>query len=155
MTENKQPKKKKYWILVLAVVAAIAFFAIKGNFNEINDYLNPPPAAQTQMPADVILYRFDALSNNNTQNVEIWILNDGGTTAKDISVFVRVRDQGGHVFYEGNISITATALQKNETCTADYTINYNISSYKVIHLIHTIEVTWDTGRNTYSRSLEI
>lgn len=169
--ETSTKKKSSVLIFALIAILVIAFFAVKGNYNDINDYFNPPspaPVVHNLTAADVILYHFDALSSNHSQNVEIWILNNGEQTAKNISVFVRTRDQQGRILYEGNLSITSSALRKNESCTSDYTVYFyvingvdyskNTSVVKtmtVTKVSHTVEIKWDTGRNIYKKEAQL
>lgn len=143
---KKAEKKHPLWILVLAIVLVVAFFAIKDNWNGIQDSLNPKPVEPTMTQADVTLYKFDALTGNKSTNIEIWLLNTGETTAKNITLRVRSRTQNGTVVLDKNISLSALVLRGNEMCTGDFTI---MLSHQ--HLYHTIEVSWDNGRHTYSK----
>lgn len=145
-------KKKPIWILILAVVLVVALFAVKDNWGGVQDILNPPepaPVIHNLTDADVVLYKFDALSSNKTSNIELWLMNLGEKPAKNITVHVRTRTQNGTVLFDNNISLSTLVLRANETCTGDYTII--LPKAKSIHLYHTIEVSWDGGRDTYSK----
>jgi spore maturation protein SpmB len=115
-------KKKRIWPFVVIVVLVIGFFAIKGNFDEINDYFNPQPAKVILKPADLGLYKFSDLSNNKSVNVELWVINLGDETAINVTMNVRVRSENGTNLFEGNINFSTLILEKNQTCTGDYTI---------------------------------
>lgn len=147
-------KKKPIWILVLAVVLVIAFFAVKDNWGGVQDILNPAepePVIHNLTDADVVLYKFDSLSSNKTANIEIWLMNIGEKTATNITVHVRTRSQNGTVLFDNNISLSTLVLRANETTTGDYTIIFKPAASKTIHLYHTIEVSWNAGRHTYSQ----
>ena len=146
-----EPKKKKVsvWWFVLAAILIIALFAVKGNYDEINDYLNPSAPEIIRTPADVQLMMFSPLSGNRSTNVELWLMNLGQNTSTNISVFVRVRTENGSVIFDDEIVLSAMILRENETCTGDYTVLYPLG---IESMRHTIEVVWSDGRHVYSKT---
>lgn len=146
------PKKNKsIWVFVALAIMVIAVFAVKGNYEEINQYFNPPPVVHVPEPADVVLYKFSDLSNNKSVNIEVWVINTGDEIATNINMYVRTRSQNGTMLFEGNITLSTLVLRANETCTGDYTIVFKSKEANERHLYHTIEVEWADGRHTYSK----
>lgn len=147
------PSKKKIWPFIVIAIIVIAFFIVKANFTEINDVLNPSEQVIVPTDADMQMMMFNPLSNNHSTNVELWLINIGESPATNITVKVRVRSENGTVLYENQVELSSMILRFNETCTADYTVNYQpaISAKTGWHLFHTIEVSWDFGRHTYSK----
>jgi hypothetical protein len=158
MAEEKSPvketstkKKSSILIFVVAAILVIAFFAVKGNYDDINNYFNPPspaPVVHNLTAADVNLYKFLDIANNKTASVELWILNDGEQTAKNITVFIRARSDNGTILYQGNISLTSELLRENETCSGVYSFKTGKTVHKVFE---TIEISWGNGRRSYQK----
>ena len=147
----KQKKKTSIYIFVVAAVLVIAFFAVKGNFNDINNYFNPPapPAPVVNLTnADVNLYKFLDISNNKTSSAEIWLINLGEKPAKNISVFIRARSDNGTILYQGNVSLTSELLRENETCSGVYSFKTGKTAHKIFE---TIEISYDGGRKSYQK----
>lgn len=151
--EKTKVKKKSVWIFVAIAIAVILLFAVKGNYNEINDALNPAPVVHNPTAADVQLYKFIDLSSNKSVNVEVWVINIGEKTATNITMHVRTRSQNGAVLFEGSVTLSTLVLKQNETCTGDYTVIYvsTVAKAPFGHLFHTIELVWDSGRHVYSK----
>jgi hypothetical protein len=150
-TAEKTKKKLPIWIPILAVILVIALFVVKGNYAQINDILNPSEPVIVPSAADVQLMMFNPLSNNRSTNAELWLVNIGETAATNISVNVRVRSDNGTVLFEDSVELSSMVLRYNETCTGDYTVAHPVSALKALHLTHTLEISWDTGRHTYSK----
>jgi hypothetical protein len=155
MAEEKiKSKKASVWVFVGIAIVVILLFAVKGNYNEINEFLNPPapaPVVHNLTEADIQLYKFTDLSNNKSVNIEAWVINIGEKNAVNITMHVRTRSQNGSMLFEGNITLSTLVLRSNETCTGDYTIVFKSKAAVERHLYHTIEVSWDGGRHTYSK----
>jgi len=114
VNEEKPKKKSSLYIFVIAAILVVAIFAVKGNYDDINNYFNPPPAppvVHNLTEADVQLYKFDALSNNKSVNIEAWVINIGEKPAVNISLYVRTRSQNGTVLFEGNITLSTFVLR--------------------------------------------
>jgi hypothetical protein len=164
MTEGKKETpvtetapKKKTNILIFAIIAVlvIAFFAVKGNYADINNYFNPPPPApvvHNLTAADVNLYKFFDIATNKTASIEIWLSNTGETTAKNITVFLRTRSNNGTILYQGNISLTSELLRSNETCSGILLFK---TGKTVTKIYETLEVSWDSGRVSYQKETTI
>ena len=129
-------------IFVLAVVI-IGIIAVFGD--DIQTFL--PEDEPVLEPADIQLYQFNDLVSNNSVNVEILVTNIGEKTATDIEIYVRARDHNGTIVYTEILPITALLLRGNETCSGTYTILIDDAEY----LMHTIEISWEAGRNTYTK----
>jgi len=143
--------KKKIWPFIVLVILVILFFTVKGNYREINEIINPPKTPTPPASADVSLYKFNALSNNETINIEIWLLNLGEKTATNITVFIRSRSKNSTILYEGEILLSSLILRAGEICTGAYTLYYADESPSETHIYHTIEVSWEDGRRVYSK----
>lgn len=151
--ESQVSKKNKSTIfLALIVVIVVLFFILKDSYTEIRDFLQPQPEVKETEPANVNLYKFNGLSGKNSTSVEIWLINLGDETAKNISVFVRARNQNGLVLFVGNISLTSLVLHSNETCSGIYLLSYTNSTKKIYN---TIELKWDGGREGYQKEIII
>ena len=147
----KKKKKSGIFIFVIAAILVIAFFAVKGNYNDINDYFNPPspPAPVVNLTnADVNLFKFLDIANNKTASVEIWLVNLGEKPAKNISVFIRARSDNGTILYQSNISLTSELLRENETCSGVYSFKTGKTVHKIFE---TIEISYDGGRKSYQK----
>lgn len=145
---NDKDKKKKDKFTILAVVGLACLVLFAGNDPLID--LTPrdtPPEEQIPLPANVELYQFNSLTTNTSANIELWLLNIGDETATNISVYIRTRDDNGTILFSNNISLTALVLRANETCSGVYTIIFDNSTI----LNHTIEISWNNGRNSYQR----
>lgn len=159
MVEEKEskpaPKKRGVaraiieWVAIFAVIGIVmwALFVHTGPWP-----WEAQPALPVPEPANVELYRFSDLKTNATVNVEIWIKNTGEETARDMSVFVRCRNQDGTILYMDELDLTWEILGSNETCSATYTVNYNRND---TYLEHTIEIRWSTGMHSYLKKTEM
>jgi len=85
-------------------------------------------------------------------NVEIWIKNTGEETARDISVFVRCRNQNGTILFIDELDLTWELLGSNETCSATYNVGYN---HNDTYIEHTIELRFDQGMHSYLKKTEL
>jgi len=156
-TTNTQTKKKSVtkvivgWIAVFLVIG-LAFYLIV--YYEGPYPWEKPPEVES---ANVELYRFSDLTGwnnetNETLNVEIWLKNTGEEIAREISLFIRVRDQNGNIKYMDLPDITWELLGENETCSAIYIIDYEPGD---TYVEHTIEVRWNTGMNSYLKETKL
>jgi hypothetical protein len=148
------------WVAIFAAIA-IVFIIITHEGPWWWESKQPETVILT--PANVELYRFSdkaSIFSNITNtslidevlNVEIWLKNTGDETARDISVFVRVRDQNGNIEFRDILDLTWELLAGNETCSATYTVDYEPAD---TYLEHTIEIHWDTGMNSYLKKTEL
>ena len=134
-------------ILAIIVLALVVLFV--GNPPLVNSVFPEEAVPEPPEPVSMVeLYHFDDLYGNNTVNVELWLMNIGDGVAKNITTFVRVRGDTGGVLFSQNLSLTALVLFQNQTCSAVYTVNLQNST----RTYHTIEVSWDGGRNSYTRT---
>jgi len=101
--------------------------------------------------ADVVLSKFSLLHNNEIASIELWIENMGNNKAVNISVYVRIRNETGHILFDGNPDLTCYSLRPNESCSTVFFINISNSS----KLYSTIEIQWNGGRNSYLVEREI
>jgi len=146
--------KKKSAIIVIAAILILSGFLYVGYVNDFNiqnikEYFIPQTSNN---PAEVELYTFSDLVSRNSVNVEMWIINIGDETAKDISVFVRSRNQDGEILFSENISLTVILLQKDDTCSGTYVVTKTDNDTTILH---TIEITWLDGRTTYSKETKL
>jgi hypothetical protein len=144
-------QKRSIIIFAVIVIATLLILSAKPIYNYANDSLNKPIPSEPEVelkPADVELYKFLDIANNKTASVEIWILNLGEKTAKNITVFVRARSDNGTILYQGNVSLTSELLRKNETCSGIYSFKTGKNVHKIFE---TIEVSWDMGRRSYQK----
>jgi len=143
------PKKKNNTgtliVIAIIVIAGIVLLEddIRNAWPEEIEEIIPEPIE----PADVHLYKFSDLVSNDSVNVELWIQNIGEEIATDIKVYVRVRDHNGTILESGDLSMTTLLLRDNETCSGSYEIPIETEKY----ITSTIEISWDGGRNSYSR----
>lgn len=158
--KRKKLKNIKLLEIIFLALIAIVIAAYAINYYDQNYNQPPTPVPPVVKPADVQLYKFLDLFGtlNVTQkkqqgNIELWLLNIGGEPAKNISVYVRVRNQNGTLLFNRTIDMTTILLRANETCTGDYSLLFTQS--KPIHLWHTIEIQWDGGRNTYLKESNV
>ena len=130
------------------LLAIIALFVVnEGNITlfreeEIEEVLSP---------ADIQLYVFNDLTNANRTSIELWLMNIGDETATNISVFIRTRDQNGTILVHQFVRTTTMVLRADETCSGHLVIDH----YNATTLFHTIEVSWDEGRNSYFKETRI
>ena len=141
MNSNKKKSGNILTILAVIVIAGLVLFAGNDPLIDLTSKTSP----ERDTPADVELYRFNSLTNNNSTNVEIWLINTGDKTASNISVFVRAQDKNGAIFFSENISLTILVLRSNETCSGAYAVPCNTTT-------STIEISWDSGRNAYQKT---
>jgi len=146
--EKSKAKTDKIIIIGLILVGLLVVFS--DNIVNIADIdILPEPTAK--LPADVHLYQYNDLISNNSVNVELWIKNIGEKTATDLELYVRARDQNGTILFSETISLTALVLRANETCSGTYTISFDNTSA----ITHTIELSWNEGRNSYTKTTKI
>ena len=140
---NKTNRDRKIFDILLILLFIIISVYL------LHPFSNPP----SEKPmASIELYQFNDLYGNNTLNVELWLKNIGDTTAYNITIYIRCRNQNGILLYNNTIRPTSLFLRPNETCTAIYTLILDNTTHRIYH---TIEVTWDTGRKTYSKLTDI
>jgi hypothetical protein len=142
------------WLAVFAVIGVLVWaFA----FHQGSWPWETPPAPAAPSPADVDLYRFSDLKSvsnrtNGIVNVEIWLKNTGDQTARDVSVFVRVRNQDGTICYTDHPELTWQLLSSGETCSATYAVSYKATD---TYLEHTIEIRFSSGMNSALKKTEL
>lgn len=146
---STQPKKKKSNAIFAAIILiAIAYLGRDDIANLIDTDLFPDEIPETILdPADVHLYTFSDPYDNDSVNVEFWLLNIGEEIATEIEAYIRVRDHNGTILFSEIVDTTTLLLRENETCSGDYIVEYDDAEY----LTHTIEISWDGGRNSYSK----
>lgn len=150
MSEIVKKKLSKTDIVFGIILIVLVAFVLTGtNMNNIYDIINP--TAEKPMPANIELYKYTELPGNKTLTVEIWLKNTGEETGRTINVYVRAINQDGAILLSGNIIVTTTLLQENEINSGVYQITFTNTT----KIYSTIEITWDTSRNTYSRLTEI
>ena len=154
MTEEKKSfLGKGIALIVVAIIVLVGIGVYTGYVDVPEPILNLfKTSPEYHDPAEVELYKFSDLNNNDSVNVELWIMNIGDETAKDISVFVRARNQDGEVLFSENISMTVILLQKDDTCSGTYVIPITGDDTTIFH---TIEVTWSDGRVSYSKETQL
>jgi hypothetical protein len=140
-----KPVEKKNNTGTFIVMAIVVLGAIVVFEDDMRSFFPEEPTILE--PADIQLYQFNDLVSNDSVNVEILVTNIGEKTAIDIEVYIRVRDHNGTIVYTEILPITALLLRGNETCSGTYTILIDDVEY----LTHTVEISWETGRNTYSK----
>ena len=150
MSEVKKKLSKADIVFGIILIVLVAFVLTGTNMNNISDILNPT-TPEKATPANIELYRYTELPGNKTVTTEIWLKNTGEETGRTINVYVRAINQDGVILLSGNVAVTTTLLQENETNSGVYQITFTNTT----KIYSTIEVTWDTGRNTYSRLIEI
>lgn len=155
-TKKSNNTTKIFGILILAV--AIIFIVLSTDIDEfqpIQDFVfgeEPAESPEPLSPAELELYRFSDLSSNTSVNVELWLINLGETTVKDIEIYIRVRNQNGTILLSDEISPTVLILRYNETCSAIYTIPISEDDN---YILHTIEIGWTSGRTAYSKKTSL
>jgi hypothetical protein len=137
------------WALIFAVIGIlILVFAAPG----ITWPWETTPVPTPLTPADVELYRFSDLKTNTTMNVELWIKNTGEETARDLTVFVRCRNQNGTILFMDELDLTWELLGANETCSATYSVNYKTGD---TYVESTIEIRCQTISHMYLEKTEL
>jgi len=147
MSEVKKKLSTTDIIFGIILIVLVAFVLTGTNMNDILNPTTPEKAT----PANIELYKYTELPGNKTVTTEIWLKNTGEETGRTINVYVRAINQDGVILLSGNVAVTTTLLQENETNSGVYQITFTNTT----KIYSTIEVTWDTGRNTYSRLIEI
>ena len=151
---SKEVKQHGNLERALVVVAVVVILGLVIGYSDIDEaiafreWMFPPPPPPPPPKSDVELGRFSTLSTNTSLNVEIEITNIGDDTAKDISIFVRITDQGGTLLYSSDISLTVVLLESGESCTGYYAATLTGNETKVFQ---TIEISWEDGRKTYHK----
>ncbi len=158
--EDKVKAKKKAviksivsWIGIIVVVCIVSYFvfiyegSLFGDREEIS----------IVEPADVELYRFSALADwvpvkNETLNVEIWVINTGDVIAREISVFVRCRNQNGTVLFADLLDLTREILNNDETASSTFTVDYRQGD---AYIETTIELRSDQSSHSYLKKTEL
>ena len=150
---KKTNSKKTNTIIIAAVIILAGIWLYPGDIlDDITVYFEEKPAPKQCTPAEVELYKFSDLTSNNSVNVELWIVNIGETTAKDITIYVRVRNHNGTILFSDELVLTVLLLRDNETCSAIYTIPITQNETCILH---TIEIEWELGRTAYSKTTTI
>jgi len=138
-------KMDKIIVVGIILVGLLVVFADDiGNISDVDIF----PEETAKLPADVHLYQFNDLASNDSVNVELWIKNIGEKIATDIELYVRARNQNGTILFSETISLTALVLRANETCSGIYAISFDNTTA----ITHTIELSWDEGRNSYTKT---
>jgi len=143
--ERSGALKKADTLILLVIAAAVAYWAISPSLHKV------------EKVADIEVVFFDdkisyKTSENGTVNVEIWIENIGNAVARNITCYVRARNQNGTILFEGNIPMTSSILRPNETCTGYCSFDLMKDDTCVYY---TVEVIWDTGRTIFSKKTSI
>jgi len=149
MSGEKVKPRKKDAITILAVVGLACLVLFAGNDPLID--LSPeeaPPEEEITISANIELYKFSDLATNKSVNVELWVINIGDEIATNITVFVRAKDNNGSVLFSNTISLTSLVLRANETCSGTYMVSFDNTT----SITHTIELSWDEGRNSYTKT---
>jgi len=149
--EVQKKKNNTGTLIVLAIIVIAGIVLLEDDIRNIwpeeIEEIIPEPVE----PANVQLSLFEDLVSNESINVMLGIENIGEETATDIKVYIRVRDHNGTILESGDLSMTAILLRENDSCTGSYEIPIENAEY----FTHTIEISWDGGRNSYSRETEI
>lgn len=148
-TEEETPKKKKVDKLnavILVVLIVVAGWMFLGGDVENLEYFK---TSENNEPAEVVIQKFTELKSPTTVTIEIWIVNNGEEKANNINVFVRAYNQNGTLLHSANISMLTQSLLGNDTTSGLYILSIDPDDDWIYH---TIEITWDSGRNIYSKS---
>lgn len=154
-TESSAKKSKTNRLVGVGVII-IAIIIILWSIRDIDEFQpiknlifgKEVKPSELLTPSEVELYRFSDLHSNISVNVELWLINLGETTAKNIGIYVRVRNQDGIVLLSDEISPTVLVLRYNETTSAIYSVSISDDD---IYVLHTIEIEWDSGRTAYCK----
>lgn len=146
---NNSKWGKKDIIFAVIIILIIVFFASGGFSRWANIFEGEEEHVTTS--ADVQLYRFSDLIDNDSINVEIVLINIGEETANEIWVFVRVRNQNGTTVFLDELTLTSELLRENETNSAEYSIARGNNT----EFYHTLEISWNGGRNSYYKTTKI
>lgn len=173
--DNEQPqkieivnkKKSNGLIYFIGIVALVAIVVFGGNIDEFNNWFDTEPTTDI-LPADVELYKFIDIVNDCSDSeskyieisVELWLINLGDENARNITVFVRVRDYRGRTVFSEYLDMTALVLRPDETCSGTYGIQLNATEIAADivaqkQITHTIEIMWSEGRNSYQKETTI
>ena len=148
---SKSTATTKHNIMLLIgciLVAIIALYII--NDGDITLF-SEEEIEEVLIPADIQLYVFNDMTSDNRTSVEIWLLNIGDETATNITVFIRTRDHNGTILVHQYIRTTTMVLRADETCSGHIIIDH----VNATTLFHTIEISWDEGRNGYFKETRI
>lgn len=153
--EKVEPKKKntRNNIIFIAIILAVAYLGR----NEIADLIDidlfPEDIPEVVLsPADIEMYTFSDPYDNDSINVEFWLINIGEETGTEIEVFIRARDHNGTILFSEIIDTTTVLLRDNETCSGWYTVPIEGG---IEYVTHTIELSWNGGRNSYSKKTSL
>jgi hypothetical protein len=151
-----KPKEKKSGNLGLGLVAVllitgVVLLADVDEFQPVQDAVFGKEDIPV-IPGDVQLYTFSDPFDNNSVNVEFWLINIGDKTVTDLEVFVRARDHNGTILFSDMVDTTTLLLRTNETCSGWYTVPINSDT---LYVTHTIEIDWDDGRASYLQKTTI
>ena len=150
---STQPVKKitkKNSAIAVIILLAIAYFGGEDIANALDLFPEDIPAVILE-PADIQMYTFSDPFDNDSVNVEFWLINIGEETGTEIEVFVRARDHNGTILFSEIVDTTTLLLRENETCSGWYTVLIDDAEY----VTHTIEVSWCDGRNSYSKKTNL
>lgn len=144
----KKPTAKNIGIIILIIALVAGLMFSEDIRNAYNDYFEEEVPPEVLTPARIELYKFSDLTSNISVNVEIWLINIGETTATDIEIYIRVRNQNGTILLSDEISPTILVLQNNETCSAIYSVPIESGDTTIMH---TVEIEWSDGRISYCK----
>ena len=149
--KQKQNNKLLVAVFIVAVVVLGTLTIFDVDLEDLNprEWFKETIPEEPDIPASVELYRFSDMNTNISVNIEIWVINIGETIAKDITVYIRARDQDGAIIYNGDVDLTALILRDNETCSGYYEIPITNMTTAIYH---TIEINWVDGRTSYSKT---
>jgi len=139
---------KNIGIVILIIALVIGLLFSEDIQNAYTDYSEEEVSPEVLTSADLQLYKFSDLTSNTSVNVELWLINIGETTATDIEIYIRVRNQNGTILLSDEISPTILVLRDNETCSAIYSIPIESGDTTIMH---TIEIEWSEGRTSYHK----
>lgn len=150
-----QPVKKitkKNSAIAVIILLAIAYVAGDDIANMLDlDLFSEEIPEVVLETADIQMYTFSDPFDNDSVNVEFWLINIGEETGTEIEVYVRARDHNGTILFSEIVDTTTLLLRENETCSGWYTVLIDDAEY----VTHTIEVSWCDGRNSYSKKTNL
>lgn len=144
--DTKKPTAKNIGIIILIIAIVLGLMFSEDIQDAYNDYFEEEVPPEVLTPTRIELYKFSDLASNTSVNVELWLINIGETTATDIEIYIRVRNQNGTILLSDKLSTTVLVLRYNETCSAIYSVPIESSDTTIMH---TIELNWSDGRNSW------
>ena len=140
-TSEKKKWNKKDIVFGIILIVLAAFVLTGTQITEIEKIIHGE-----YNDAEIKLQQFTNTTGDNTTTIEFWIRNTGDETAEDISVFVRAINKKGIIILSSDITITSTMLRSGETASGSYVLA------DTGEITHTIEIEWDSGRSSYSKT---